>query len=145
MKIKNYTSEVPANKSIQRIEQRLVQQGARNVWKEYDEKGRMSGLSFTIPKEGRLLPFKLPARVENVVSYFLKKHPYTSEKKIREQTERTAWRMMDEWTDLQMSLIAIDQAEFMEIFLPYIYDAHQGKTHFEIMRDNGFNLLPEKT
>jgi hypothetical protein len=145
MKIKNYTSEVPAARSISRIEEKLVSQGARNILKEYDEEGRLAGLSFIIAKDGRLTPFKIPAKVDNVEALFAKQYRRTPRKKIREQAERTAWKIMSDWIDIQMSLIELEQAEFLEIFLPYVYDLRTKKTYFNTIKDNGYNLLPEKT
>lgn len=140
--IKNYTSTVPANKSIQCIEDKLVRQGAKNIFKDYNN-GTLTSISFIIAKEGRLHPFKLPAKVDNVERLFKRKYPRTNRKKLHEQAERTAWKIMNDWIDIQMSLIELEQAEFMEIFLPYLYDPRTKQTYFEIVKDSGFKLLTE--
>jgi hypothetical protein len=46
MKLKNYTSNVPVEKSISKIEALLVDAGARHINKEYDNSDACKGLSF---------------------------------------------------------------------------------------------------
>lgn len=147
--LKNYTSSVAVSRSVQHIEDKLVSCGARNILKDYDEKGRISGILFIIEINGRKTPFKLPAKVENVernLRSMRKKPPKTSQlQEIRLQAERTAWKIISDWVDIQMSLIELDQAEFMEIFLPYAYDGMSKQTYFQMVKENNFKLLPETT
>jgi hypothetical protein len=67
-------------------------------------------------------------------------------KKLPEQAERTAWKIVADWVDAQMAMIELAQIEFMEVFLPYLYDASSEQTYFEKLRDKSFvGLLPGKT
>lgn len=146
--IKNYTSTVPASRSVQHIEDCLVRHGARNILKEYDEEGKLAGICFIIPREGKMFPFKLPARVENVETVLLgsRRRPpanISQRKKLIEQAERTAWKIVSDWVDVQMSLIELKQAELLEIFLPFAWDPAKKKTFFEAIRENGFKMIPE--
>lgn len=47
MNIKNYTTEVPASRSIENIEKLLMQSGATNIMKEVKD-GSISSISFLI-------------------------------------------------------------------------------------------------
>lgn len=145
--IKNYTSTVPATRSVNRIEEQLVRQGAKNILKLYNNK-RLTGVAFIIDVNGKETPFRLPARIDRVEARFrslIKKPRKGTLDKITEQAERTAWKILSDWVDIQMSLIELDQAELMEIFMPYIYDHRKDQTFFEKMKDTGFTLLEDKS
>lgn len=47
---------------------------------------------------------------------------------------------MQDWIEIQISLIELEQAEFLQVFLPYIYDGK--RTFFETIKANDY-LLPE--
>jgi hypothetical protein len=149
--VKNYTSSVPAVRSVQHIEERLVECGAKNVLKMYEGK-MLKGVAFIIDVNGQDMPFRLPARVENVRKALLEavKKPRKSRygqkstvDRISEQAERTAWKLLSDWVDIQVSLIELQQAKFMEVFLPYVYDHAKDQTFFEKMEQRGFSSLLE--
>ncbi len=146
MPIKNYTSAVPVSRSTQYIEDKLVRHGARNIMKLYNEKKQLTGICFIIPVNGKDIPFKLPARVDNCEKVLKgavhRPKPGTYER-IREQAERTAWKLVSDWVDIQMSLIELDQVEFIEVFLPYVYDPREEKTYFEKIKGNGLLQITE--
>ena len=61
MPIKNYTTKVPANRSIQEIQDTLVKHGATGVLLEYEKgTGRISALKFILPFNDKNIPFRLP-------------------------------------------------------------------------------------
>ncbi len=68
-----------------------------------------------------------------------------SDEHIRAQAERTAWKNLLEWVEIQLLLIRLEQVEFMEVFLPYIYDGRRKATFYELTRDSGFKMLPGAT
>lgn len=141
--IKYYTSEVPADRSIQKIEAMLVKNGAKNIMKEYDESGQLAAITFIITHNGKFFPYKLPAKIANIERIFQKRHPQTAKRKIREQAERTAWKIQHDWVEIQMSFVAMGQAELMEIFLPYLYFSHEKMTFYEQIKANDYKLLTE--
>jgi hypothetical protein len=146
MNIKNYTSSVASDKSILQIERILIEMGARNIAKEYDGFGKVDSISFSIPHpagEG-VIPFKLPAKREPIKKLFLKQ--YRRPTKVQEegaaaQADRTAWKNVKEWVELQATMIKLEQVEFMEVFLPYVYNLHQRMTYFEIVKGHNYKLL----
>lgn len=149
MAIKNYTSEVPAERSISNIEHRLAQAGASHIAKFYTEDGsaRPLGMFFQIKVDGIPMSFKLPAKTNNVFDYLKlqrKRVPTKAqEESIRKQADRTAWKILYEWIDIQVSMIELDQAEPIEIFLPYAYDIKKDQTLFDRMKENNFKQLTE--
>jgi hypothetical protein len=143
MAIKNYTSQVAVSRSVTHIQDRLVACGAKSIVTEYKDK-TLSSLAFTIQVDGREIPFRLPSRVDRVEKRLqaLTRRPRTGTlEKIQQQAARTAWRILSDWVDIQMSLIELDQAEFMEIFLPYVFDPASNQTFFEKAKGAGFKML----
>lgn len=143
MKLKNYTSNVPTARTIARIEECLAEAGATGIMKEYKE-GFLQALAFrvTLPS-GRAMSIRLPANSDGVFNALMKevKRPRSgTAAKIREQAGKTAWKLMQDWVEVQLSLIAMEQADFVQVFLPYVWD---GKTTFyEQLKAKNFLALP---
>lgn len=143
--LKNYTSSMPATRSISYIEAKLAQNGAREILKLYDDGGRVTGICFIVPLNGQDMPFKLPAKVaecEKVLSANLspRTRPETR-KKIPLQAERTAWKILLDWVEAQMAMIELAQVELMEVFLPYVYDHQKKQTFFEQIKEKKYKAL----
>lgn len=122
MPIKNYTSGVSVYDSLGAIQGALAKHGARQIMVEYDDKGKPSGVMFTIETPEGRRGFALPANVDGVVAVFAKQRIRTD----REQAERTAWKNLFDWVAAQMALIESGMVQMDEVFLPYLTD---GKGH----------------
>jgi hypothetical protein len=146
LNLKNYTSSVPVLNSISRIEHRLAQAGAPHIAKSY-EGDRPTGMIFQIPINNIPMTFKLPAKTDNVFKYLIKqrsKPPKDSVlASIKAQSDRTAWKILSDWIDIQISMIEVDQAESAEMFLAYAFDPASNLTLFEKIKRNGFKQLAE--
>jgi len=143
--IKNYTSRVPPERSISHIENALVAHGAKNILKNYDS-GRLTGFAFIVEGNGRDIPFKIPARVDRVEKRLreaVKKPRNGTMDRITDQAERTAWKILADWVDIQMALVDLDQVEIIEVFLPYAWDAFKKQTLFDKVKDGSLKLLKE--
>lgn len=143
MNIKNYTSGVSVSSTVARIEQLLAEAGASSVSKDY-EAGILMALSFRIPTPtGRSMTIRLPAKVDAVFDTMKKDivrpHKHTMDR-LREQAGRTAWKLMQDWVAVQISLIQMQQADVVEVFLPYIWDGEHSFYH--LLRQGGFKQLP---
>jgi len=144
--LKNYTSGIPVSKSVAYIEQLLARNGVKQIGKHYDG-GRLIGIFFIIEVNGSDVPFKLPARVaecERVLTENLSRRarPETR-KKIPQQAERTAWKILSDWIEAQMAMVELSRVELIEIFLPFVWDADSDKTFFEELKERSFKgLLP---
>lgn len=143
MNLKNYTSETPAERSISRIEKKLVEIGAKNINKEYDGFGGLQSVKFLIDINGQTVVFDLPARVKAVYDVLAKEVKRPQEgtyARIRAQAERTAWKLIADWVDVQASMIHLQQAEVMQVFLPYAL-MPTGKTLYQTFVDNPQKML----
>ena len=143
--IKNYTSTVPASRSVANIERRLVAFGATNIIKSYDQAKTLSEICFVVHVQGKDIPFKLPAKVDAVYKILMRKvrrqRPGTEER-LREQAERSAWKILNDSVDIDLSMIEIGNAEFMEKFMAYaVINMDTRETLYDRMKDTGFKML----
>jgi hypothetical protein len=60
-----------------------------------------------------------------------------------EQAERTAWKIQQDWVQVQMSLIKLKQADMLQVFMAYVWDGEQ--TFYERLKGRGFKQLAEKS
>ena len=144
MNLMNYTSTVPAYRSIAYIESKLAGHGAKQIVKFYDDESRVSSIAFIMNVNGVEIPYKLPARVqkcEHVLKSSVKRPRKDTFKRIAEQSERTAWKIVSDWVDAQMAMIELSQVEFMEVFLPYLYSYKKDQTYFESIKERGYKAL----
>jgi hypothetical protein len=142
--IKNYTSSVPVERTIMRIEMELIEGGAIGIQKEYND-GQLKAICFSIASpEKRLLSIRLPSDIEAVYEVFKsqvkKPRPGTFEN-LHAQAERTAWKLIQDWVEIQMSLIKMRQVEFLQVFLPYIWNGKE--TFYAVLKQGGFKMLTQ--
>ena len=145
MNLKNYTSTVPAITTLANIEALLIVAGAQAVAKEIKNR-TVIALMFQLDCGGRLQTIRLPANVDAVQECLWKEHVSNSTRNrrtkddFREQAERTAWKIMLDWAQVQISLIKLKQADPLQVFLAYVYDGNQ--TYYEYLKGNQFKALP---
>lgn len=144
--IKNRTSKADHLISISKIESLLFEAGATTVNKQYDRENRViSGISFEINHLGQNLWFKLPAKIQacyKVISSQRKREPDAAAKeRDMKQAERTAWKILLEWVQIQISMLEMQQAEFEELFLNYLYDPQSDQTFYEVAKERGLSKL----
>lgn len=108
------------------------------------EKDRV-GMIFQIQINEMPLTFKLPAKADKVYDYMIKqrsRNPKPNQREaIRMQADRTAWKILSDWIDIQVSLVQIQQADVIEVFLPYSFDVRSNQTLFDKVKSGNFKLL----
>ena len=146
--LKNYTSSVPVETTIMRIEQYLIATGlVTGIGKEY--KGKMVlSLVFQINYEKDKLPMtvKLSANVEQCLEFFwndylkgLVNRTRKTKEDFREQASRTAWKLQEDWIRVETSLILLHQRTVMQSFMSYVWDGE--RTFYQRIKDSGFKQL----
>lgn len=153
MPLKNYSTEVPALKSVMEIERKLVAHGAVSIMIDYDSNHAPEALSFIIPTRHGEIQFRLPANIKAVSALLLKQlssstyrqwdtaYQAEKKKKIEVQASRVAWRIIMDWVDAQLAIIETEMVTLEQVFLPYM-EIKGGKTLYEVMVDKKF-YLPE--
>lgn len=148
--MKNYTSSVPVDRTISRIEAMLVKFGASGIMKTYDPKQQIASVVFSIiePTTNRRIGISLPANIDQVhqaLKVKLKpKRGYMDARRqaaIADQAPRTAWKLMQDWLEVQLSLIEMRQVELLQVFLPFV-NVGGGKVFYEAMKASEFKSLP---
>ena len=87
------------------------------------------------------MPFVLPARIEAVERLLAKQRVMRNDPKRRmEQARRTAWRILKDWVEAQLALIASEMVRLDEVFLPYAR-TRSGMSVYEALQDGGFSAL----
>ena len=160
--LKNYTSAVPITHTIYRIEQVLIRCGVLGIMKEYGLNGKVVAITFKVEAEPQNLTIRLPADEEKatealwleyvdgdklapegdrIVSWNRKKKKKAD---FGDQGARTAWKIIQDWVEVQMSMIQLKQADLLQVFLPYVFDGRQ--TFYQALKEAKFaGLLTEKT
>lgn len=138
--LKNYSTEVPAGRSIDNIESLLIRAGASNIMKEYCAM-QVASISFMLTIEGNKVAFRLPAKVQEVFVWLKKQRPKSPDKSLLEQARRVTWKQLHEWVHLQLSMIEIKQLEKVEAFFPYILDVPNNETFYEKIKKDHFKAL----
>lgn len=148
--IKNYTSGISIETTVSRIEAKLAAVGAAGIMKLYGPDKKISALIFNMPVGDRSYAIRVPANVEACFEamwcQYLKEHSRPREgtkDAIKDQASRTAWKLVQDWIEVQVSMIFMKQAEPLEVFLPYVWDGKQ--TYFGAIKGSGFKMLSERT
>lgn len=148
MPLLNYTTQVNAEKTASEVQRMLARAGARAIMAEYDD-GHIKGVAFQIQTSFGLQQFHLPVNVEACLAVLKrdsdrwKKTPgpvIPKKYATFEQAERVAWRIMKDWLEAQLAIIATEMVTFDQVMLPYMYQ--NGKTVYELVIDQQLALNP---
>ena len=142
MPILNYTTSIKAEKTLGEIQAMLGRAGAQAVMCEYDD-GVVCALSFRIEHNSHPISFRMPANINNI--YVILQRDSNVPRKLRtmDQAARVAWRVIKVWIEAQLALIEAEQAEMIQVFLPYAQDA-TGETLYSALASSQFKQLTHK-
>ncbi len=147
MPLLNYTTTVPAQRTIEQIQRLLVKHGAKAIMTEYDNNREITGLAFRVNSAHGELPIRLPVKVEAVEAILYRdwdegrmERKYTREGHAR----RVAWRIMKDWLEVQMALIETEMVTMAEVFLSYV-QVGEGISVYKALSDRRFQLPPGRS
>jgi len=139
MAIKNYTTKIPANRSIQEIQYSLVNHGSICFALGYEQgTGRIQSLQFILKIEENQIPFHLP--VDWRAFQRILKQDRIKRWDDEDYCYWVAWRNLRDWVLAQMALYETQMVTLPQIFLPYAADS-KGKTAFQYFAENPKLLL----
>ncbi len=155
MPLLNYTTEIPAQKSIGEIVTMLQTGGATAILMETDGSGAINAVSFKMKTTFGEQAFSLPANVAAVQLAINAQIKAEGEalrmRKIRvrripfrllndkAQAERIAWRIVKDWLEAQLAIHQIGAAKIEQVMLPFTVD-ESGRTFYARLVERG-NLL----
>ena len=141
MPLLNYTTRVPAEKTVGEIMKTLVSGGARQIVTVYDDEGMLSGLRWSIESRHGTFSYALPCNIEPVFIILTEDRILVRDPAARrQQAVRVAWRIVKDWVEAQMALLATGMVELEEIFLPYMLSGD--RTLYQVLTERGFRALP---
>lgn len=138
----NYTTKIPADKTLGEVQRMLGKAGASAVALLYDE-GVVAGMTFRINTGAGPRDFRLPVDVDAMAALLAKGRPAGGMSlavyRSREHAERVAWRVAKDWLAAQITLIDAHLATLEQVMLPYLLVAPE-RTLFEEYRDRGMAI-----
>lgn len=125
----NYTTTVPADRTVGECQSILAKSGAASVHVAYSD-GRATGLGFTLTTPHGQRQFTLPVDIDAMHRLLtaqardgawrrakMSQAKFTS----REHAERVAWRVTKDWLEANCALIAAQMATIDMVMLPFLH------------------------
>ncbi len=156
MPLLNYTTELPASRSIAEITALLQDGGATALMFQYGVDREVTAITFQMPTTFGVMPFTLPAKVPEVIntlnaqiraetakvnqrSNYKRKIPRNLFNN-RAQAERIAWRITKDWLEAQLAMVEIGNAKLEQIMMPFVQIGN--RSFYEVMVERGTLALP---
>ena len=110
----NYTTTVPASRTVGEMQAALAKRGAAAVAITYGPGGNPAGMTFML----RGSHFQLPVDVDAM--HRLLRRETSGKRAERAHAERVAWRVVKDWLNAQLSLVDAGMTGLDEVMLPYL-------------------------
>ena len=136
----NYTTSVPAIKSVGEIQGILVAHGAKSILINYADNGVVESLSFIVKTPYGDMPIRLPTDAKAVLR-LMEEQRVPRRYLTYEQAVKVAWRIVKDWVRAQMAILETEMVKMEQIFLPYMA-VSDDKTLYDAMVDKKFYLGP---
>ena len=144
MPLLDYTTRVPAARTVGEIHDLLARAGARGVLTDYDGAGHPIGIGFVMDTNLGRLSYRLPANLAGVLAVLQRQHGagkidrrYATE----EHATRVAWRILSDWLRAQVALLDAQLASLPQVMLPYLVE-RDGRTLYETWEGSRLALPP---
>jgi hypothetical protein len=143
MPLLNYTTSVAAHKTVAEIQRKLVGAGARSILADYDQDGRITGLSFMVDGPIGRRSYTLPVNADSVLKVMSKWGSGVPNRyQNAEQAERVAWRILKDWIEAQLAIVETQMTSLDQVMLPYMHtDATRTTTVYELFRSGTMGEL----
>jgi hypothetical protein len=131
----NYTTTVAVEKTAGEIQRLLAKNGARSLQIDYDQHGNPIALAFQVETEIGMRGYRLPANLDAVFKTLTLQWNQGKVPRrfvTREQAARVGWRILKDWTEAQMALLATRMVTLSEIMLPWMIAGQDGETVYQL-------------
>jgi hypothetical protein len=146
MTVVNYTTKVPAAKTVSEVQALLAKNGAARVAIDYDN-GAATGVTFGLTTAHGPRLFTLPVDVDAMRRRLAEIKPSgmsIAAFRSREHAERVAWRVVKDWLAAQLALVQCEMASVDQVMLPYLR-VDGDRTLYAAYRDHEDVLAIEST
>jgi hypothetical protein len=139
----NYTTTIPVHQTVVECQTMLAAGGASSVSVHFED-GQPSGLSFTLKTPHGARSFTLPVNfdgVQRMLAEANRKGQLRSDGhknarlEGREHAARVAWRVIKDWLEANLALIAAQMATIDEVMLPYLIVGEDDRTLWQAYRE----------
>lgn len=139
----NYTTTIPAAQTVGECQNILGAAGASSVAVHFEE-GQPSGLSFSLRTPHGQRNFTLPVDVKAMQAVLVRAErsgEFASLKKAsgkftsEAHAADVAWRVVKDWLEANLALIAAQMATLAEVMLPYLH-VDEDRTLWQAYQDN---------
>jgi len=141
--IKNYSTEISVAKTTGEIIGHLSRRGVRSISTLYDDEGNPEGIGFEMQTDYGRRFFELPVRTDGVFQAMKSNTTVPAKYRTREQAERTAWRIAQDWLEAQSALIDAGLATLDEVMFPYMVGGKDNQSMYQLFRHNQLELTAE--
>jgi hypothetical protein len=140
----NYTTKIAAKRTVQECMGILADAGADAVAAQYRDKQPV-GLSFRLRTSNGLRDFAMPVNIEGVQKMLAKANSggrlrsdghRNSSYTTREHAANVAWRVVQDWLEAQLAIIAAEMVTLDEVMLPYL-QVSEGQTLYAAYVESG--------
>ena len=140
MSLLNYTTKVPAERTLYEVSAILAKKGATEIMTTYGPGGKPTGLRWRVNTKHGPTSFAMPVNVDAIYAIMTKQRVLVRDDDARrEQALRTAWRIIKSWVEAQMALLETEMVELEEIFLPYMLSGD--RTLYQALQAGQFKAL----
>ena len=119
----NYSTTIPARRTVQECMTVLADAGADAVAAQYRDKQPI-GLSFRLDTANGPRDFAMPVNIDGVQNMLatatVKAHIGRGQLTSREHAANVAWRVVKDWLEAQLAIIAAEMATLDQVMLPYL-------------------------
>lgn len=122
MATKNFSTVIPANRTVGEIQGMLAAHGARNVGVEYDA-GMPVAITAVLPTPAGDRSFRLAARVDGTQARLVQDWRaglLPRGKTTREQAARVVWRSLQDWLEATVALAEAGGGTVDEMLFPFM-------------------------
>lgn len=141
MPILNFTTDIPAERTVAEIQTILARAGAASVRVDYED-GQPEAILFMLMLGHQSVAFRVPSRWQGVYRILQKEKSPAMRRAFRAEAHarRVAWRIVKDWCEAQIALIQSGQATLPQLFLPHAVRP-DGRTLFDVVATDPHLLL----
>jgi hypothetical protein len=125
----NYTTRIPVHQTVIECQSILAAAGASSAAVHFED-GQPAGLSFSLATPHGTRAFTLPVNIDGVQRVLVKANKQgklrsdghkSAQFESREHAGRVAWRVVKDWLEANLALIAAEMVTIDEVMLPYLH------------------------